>query len=979
MPGLKCSIRFEIDQLGVEVRATLAPEAGGPDSSPDSVLTLLAERGVKEGISREEIEKAFRTLQRKGEPVTFVAARGTPPRAPEPETCALEPLSLPESIKAAAEAALAAAKPPEVFRVRLERMKVEKQQQKKSGFGIFSRKQEPQAVWETKTVREAVTVDPAVTQKGYVPKGAVVARVKPAVPGKDGRSVFGKPVLVPRTGRGGILLGANVVRRDAEIVAAVSGILRKGADWFDVVPYQGNDASLSVEGSQCYLSFTPGTAGAAPPNMAALMKEAAALGFPREALIPETEIAKILREAAAAGKSVSRRPITIREDAVITVTVSQDRMRAVMTLKKGLGAGRTLALADVGDAIRKSGVRAYDAERVKSDVLAFHNSRELSLSNYELAVGQPPEDGEDGRIEYVAQFLRKEEADEIIRRSAENREGMSAIKSLSELPLSAVESVCRIKAGAEILRITAPKEGRPGMDVMKVVVPAKRGAEPAVRLLENVLKKKDDVVSGIDGIAEVATVGGALLVRARLHRDGMLRVSLSEDRMKGLLTYIPAEGTGMVTSYEDVRGLVEKEGIVQGILSDVLLKALGAISKNTLVRDLCIAQGKPPKGSECRKPVFHVKVASGSHVAVLDDGRADFKNQDMITQVSRGTLLATLPAPGQGLEDGWDVTGKPIPAMDKGVEGLQAGKGVRIEEQPDGSAKYFADLDGELMHENGVLEVRELHTVAGDVDLGTGNVKFKGNVHVKGAVLSGFSLVSGGDAVIDEVVQAAFVSSEGSIWVGHGIKGEGRAVLRARGGIIASFAEQASLIALGDITLNHGCVRCQVKCNGRLILESEKGVLMGGTTKAKLGATVFNLGSAGGARTVVSFGQDYVVQDQIEREVKELEELKRRIAELDAGMKKLERSGQMARRALEEARVAKLKDLKELEQRNMRLIGLRDKVEEHFASQVVIRGTLFPGAVVESHGRLYSVKEERTHIALSFDPAMGRIIEKPAL
>ena len=972
MAGIKGTIHLAIDSLGLEAKVTITPQEGGLEVSPESVKSLLSERGVKEGIVFEEIERAFRTVIRKGTPIELIAASGTPPRASEPESVIAAPLSLPGNLRAAAERVVARAKPPEAFRVREEKVM-------KTGLSLFGRKKETRTAWEKKTVREPVSVDPAVVEISYVRKGSMIASVRPAVPGKDGRSIYGKPILVPRTQKGGVFLGANLNREDTEVRAAVSGFLRRGADWMDVVAYQGNDVTLTADGATCLLSYTPGDPEAPPPAPSAVLEEAAALGFGKGSLIPEPEIAKILHDAFSSRKAIVKQSLSPSVDSRVSMTVSPDRMSAILSLRKGRGAGRKLTLEDVGDAIRKSGIKGFNPGRVKKDILGFYNNvRQLELSDYTLAVGQPPEKGQDGRIEFLVDFLKKDAADAIIRISEDNSSGIQGISSLPEFPLAAVESVGYVKEGTEILRIVSPGPGTPGLDVMDKGVPPVKGTEAPLTCFENVKQRKDILVSTIEGIVEIATVNGVVFVRARPHRDGEVRITVSGDRMKGFISFMPAQGTGRVADYEEVRALVEKEGIVQGLLSEALLKALDAVSRNMPIKELCIAQGKPPKGSEGRKPVFHVHLATGSHVAVLDDGRVDFKNQDTLTQVAKGTLLATLPVPGQGLEDGWDVTGKPIPAVDKEVEGLQAGKNVRISEQPDGSAAFYAEADGELWHENGIIEVKELHTVTGDVDLGTGNVKFKGKVRVTGSVLSGFTLVSGDDAVIEEIVQAAFVSSDGSIWVGHGIKGEGKAVLRARGNIMASFAEQAVLISMGDIRLNHGCIRCQVKCSGKLILESEKGVLMGGKVKAKLGANVYNLGSAGGARTEVSFGQDYAVQDQIERELKELDIVKHRIADLDAEMKKLDRGGPAARRALEEARISKLRDLKEVEQRNMRVIGLRDKLEEHFASEVVIRGTMFPGAVVESHGRLFSVKEERTRIALYFDPKSGRILEKPA-
>ena len=57
--------------------------------------------------------------------------------------------------------------------------------------------------------------------------------------------------------------------------------------------------------------------------------------------------------------------------------------------------------------------------------------------------------------------------------------------------------------------------------------------------------------------------------------------------------------------------------------------------------------------------------------------------------------------------------------------------------------------------------------------------------------------------------------------------------------------------------------------------------------------------------------------------------------------------------------------MKLIEQRKLRLITLRDKYDEHVPSEVVVRGTLYPGAVLESHGRRYETNdgEEDDHPA----------------
>jgi uncharacterized protein (DUF342 family) len=283
--------------------------------------------------------------------------------------------------------------------------------------------------------------------------------------------------------------------------------------------------------------------------------------------------------------------------------------------------------------------------------------------------------------------------------------------------------------------------------------------------------------------------------------------------------------------------------------------------------------------------------------------------------------------------------------------------------------------------------------------MSTGNVNFPGIVHVTGSIRSGFTVVAEGVLEVGEGVEGALLSSGGTITVVEGIKGEGKAILRARKDIESAFAEQAVLLAIGDVHLRGACVRCQIKCNGRLLLDSEKGSLVGGEVRASRGVVVQNIGSPGGTHTIVSFGQDFLVRDRIEREEQEVVNLTKKIADLDASMLALQKKVRQAvgvgagaqgppaappgaagpRRdaeMLERARAQKLTFMKVMEQRKLRLIGLRDKFDEHVPSEVMVRGTLYPGAVLECHGRRYEAKTEKKMITLRFDPTQGRIVEK---
>jgi uncharacterized protein (DUF342 family) len=383
-----------------------------------------------------------------------------------------------------------------------------------------------------------------------------------------------------------------------------------------------------------------------------------------------------------------------------------------------------------------------------------------------------------------------------------------------------------------------------------------------------------------------------------------------------------------------------------------------------------------PEHDEGGKLIFHIERASGSRVTITGDGRANYKKQDRITYVQKGALLAEILPPA-ATKDGWDVTGKEITARGSTPVNLEAGRNIKKEESSGGSVRFIAEEAGELIQNGDVLEVLNVHTIEGSVNLKTGNVKFSGSVLIKGSVLSGFTVVSGESILVQETVQGSLLSAADAISVLQGVKGGDKAILRAKKNINVNFAEQANLLCSGDIRIQNSSLRCKIKCNSRLTMESDKGHIIGGFVQVRKGLEARNIGSARGIPTHIFFGQDYLVRDQIELEEKATEKLKNEISKIDSDMKQLERSAFVDKDRQKKLRKEKLHPLQVMEKRSHRLFNLREKFEQHFPSEITVKGTIFPGAVLESHGRTHEILNPQKEVVFFFNPKTGKIEEKP--
>jgi hypothetical protein len=993
--ALKGDLKLEIDEQGIEVRITVTPDENGADITIESIMAILSEKKVKSGIDAGAIDRAFRGFARKKtEPVTFVAAAGVPPQPPTPESVVFEALPVPERLVRVAGRFLEEAPPPRGFRLREERIKTEKKVLKKAALPFLPAREQIEVVVEKRTVREDVVIDPNLSGTGYVTRGSVVARVRPGTQGKEGKSVFGRLVQAPRPEQAGFLFLQGVTRSGGDVKADVTGFLRRGVNWCDVVPFRDHSITVTVsrDGMSCLLSFVPGDESAPPPETREVLSRAAALGF-ADALLPVHEIESMMQDAILRGAPLAAAPLSPAVNGVAVVTVSADKLKAVLFLRKGRGGGTPLTPAAVSEAIRASKVKGFDPVAVRKDLLAFFAGTAAELADYVLVSGRAAKPGSEPKVEWRALFLPAQEAAAIRATAAARPEALKSLASLAAFPLARVEAVARMKKDGEVLRISPSLGGQPGVDAFGAAISPLRSGAAVVRLFEGVAMRKDVVVATEPGILEKGSDGMVILLRVRPHRDAEMQVTLAPDRMKASVSFFPPEGDGARISPEDARARIRQAGVQKGIDEQKVLVLMDRLIRGEGFLDQPIAEGRPPRMDAQKRIEFHVHIATGQALALRKDGRADFRIQDRISRIRKGELVATVRPRDPLAEDGWDVTGKTLTVPAEAQETLKAGRGIREELRPDGSIRFTSDSAGELVRDGGVLSVTEAHTVEGDVSMATGNIKFPGIVRIGGSVRSGFTVMAEGILEVGAAVEAALLSADGSITVGQGIKGEGKAVLRSKRDIEGQFAERAVLLAIGDVHLHGACVRCQVKCNGRLKLDTEKGTLVAGEVRASRGVEAQNIGSPSGVRTVVSFGQDFLVKDQIEREEREVAALTKRVADLDTEMFVLEKRASesvaaagatvgvapaqsQAATMLSRARVQKVQALKLIEQRKMRLITLRDRYDEHVPSEVVVRGTLYPGVILESHGRRYETRTEKKMISLRFDPAQGRIVEK---
>ncbi|MBU8913083.1 MAG: FapA family protein [Spirochaetales bacterium] len=965
-----------IDERGMEAKATFTRGAGRK-WTVDGLLTLMMHKGIVEGYRAAEVKRLFNLITDKPSPYTFAVAKGIEPVQARPESVRWEVPPIPGELLPQAEKALSNAKAPGISIERRQLVKRHRIVKIKPKFSFLKPKEEKQEVTEEEITYDRIQVDPTVERDGYILAGEKLGTVAGRSEGEAGRSVTGELIPADVLADSDFHVGHGASRRLDELFAEYEGFVRIGSNWADVVPFEhhGWELSLSEDRVTCYLSFDPGDPHAAAPTMEQIREEALRIEYDVERLIPDEEITALVDRAVATRSQLVNAPLTTSRDSGFDIFVSEDRLKAILNVSKGTGRGKPLNLRDLGRALKESKITGLNYDQIKEDISAFYRGPATELTGYGLAEGSPAEPGPERTVECSVRFLPAGGTADLKRHLEEVMEKAIDGESNSKFSAEMIEDLGFVEAEQRLVTISAPVPGEPGRDVFGKQIAGKPAPEPPVEAIENVERRGDVFIATKRGLLQRAWHEGAVLIRVLEHYDGEVSVRLSPARMSALISVMPPVGTGRPLAWKQVEKAVADAGIAQDVNVELLHQVHERSVTGATITDLIFSRGNHPTGSSDGEVEMLVEIASGTDVTLRGDGSADFRNQNRITTVAKGDQLARLHKPTTESRDGWDVTGKTLQAEHSASVEIDAGTNVSVMEEEDGARLLIADRAGELLFADNRFEVRPNHTVDGDVDMTTGHVKFPGNVTIKGSVRSGFYVIATGDIEVGEMVEAALLSADGNIVINQGVKGASKAVLRTKQSVGMLFGEHVTILAVGNVQVKNSLVHCNVKTNGKLRMIGDKCAILGGEIRCRSGLETRQLGSGRGARTVVSFGQDFLVADQIEREEKEMEKAKEEITRIDFAMREKEREHRKA--DLDALHTRKLMMLKLLEKRGLRVFTLRERLEEHQEGEIVVTGTLHPGVVFESHGRSLEVKSEKKNVVITFSPESGRLEERP--
>jgi hypothetical protein len=630
------------------------------------------------------------------------------------------------------------------------------------------------------------------------------------------------------------------------------------------------------------------------------------------------------------------------------------------------------------ESVRQYMQEQLQEERARTEVRVSAPSVEEALRQASIELGVPVK-----RLEY-----------EIIEQGSKGMLGVGR-KDWLIIAYPASETADRQKAAAGQEPAAEGKKEEPVVDkdgevfvrltsegaFLKVTKPSGKGKKvPERRALEKL------------SLRGVTNYDGGLVSKVVRHADGeyikvgeyqfnpvnqsTLSVDVADMEMKAYMTVSPPGPGGADLSYEEIRGLLQSAGVVNGIDDEAIRTFIDYPSYN---EKILVAEGKKPENGADAQILYNFNVGREEIQLKEKNGRVDFRELNLVENVEAGQILATKKPPEEGVA-GRTVTGKSLPAKPgKNVE-IEAGKNVKLS---DDRMSAVSTINGQVLLIAGKINVEPIYTVEGDVNFKTGNILFLGTVLVKGNVEDGFTVKAAGNIEVMGSVGKCVLDAEGEIIVHQGILGKNEGTVRAGSNVLAKFIENARIEAEENVLVSDGIIHSFVDANRRILCQGKRAAIVGGRLRAANEIHAKTLGSVAGTETLLEVGIDPKRKEKLtqvlhrkEELEKELEELVRNISTLE-NLKKVQRNfPEDKQKNLGELNDRRSEVLQELEQTNGAINEINLYLQSiKFSGKVSASDRVFPGVKIFIKNENLVVRNEFKNVTFCLEDKEIRMVK----
>jgi len=228
-------------------------------------------------------------------------------------------------------------------------------------------------------------------------------------------------------------------------------------------------------------------------------------------LIDYASIDRLIQSQGAGGKFF---PIAKKVDGKVEVAVSSDKMEASVTLVPPKG-GKQIEVDDVMGALAMKGVRAG----IKNDIIQNIVAQAWYNEKVTVAEGAPPDDGSDGKIEFLF--------------TIEDSAPKPTIADDGTVDYYELNLIQNVRAGEPLARKTPPTPGKNGVNVLGDDISARPGKDTPFPIGKNVTFSQENPNMIVAQIA-----GQPRLVSGKIHVLPVFEVKGDVDFNTGNISFV---------------------------------------------------------------------------------------------------------------------------------------------------------------------------------------------------------------------------------------------------------------------------------------------------------------------------------------------------------------------------------------------------------------------------------------------------------
>lgn len=323
---------------------------------------------------------------------------------------------------------------------------------------------------------------------------------------------------------------------------------------------------------------------------------------------------------------------------------------------------------------------------------------------------------------------------------------------------------------------------------------------------------------------------------------------LSADKLYAWVMVFPPTGEGRELSRDMLYEAMEVNGITYGVntrLADRL-----SHDENKYFNLFLLAKGKPAFDGKNGNIVDYVPRVIERVLLVDDYNQVDYTALNLIHNVKEGQEICRMIRPTEG-EPGRTVLDQEIPAKNGREVPLPKGRNTEISEDGD---VLIASIAGHVEFTGRSFQVKPVLDIAGDVDFSTGNIKFLGDVNIKGDVLTGFTVRAMGSVWVGGVVEAgSTIEAGGDLTVVKGILGDGTTSIRSHRCVFSKYIENATICVRENLQTD-AIINSSIYCDGEVIVRSGRGSILGGRIWSAKKVSATSVGAKSECRTSIALG-----------------------------------------------------------------------------------------------------------------------------